>query len=439
MFGSKYKIILVLISIFTLMLLAYVFYKSEIVLSGKKNDEYFKFYILLIIFLVINNLFLFFSEKFKQNYILCLFSILSIIYIIEIFISFNKKKFFNEINLENNSNIFSPYEFYKNSNKKEFIPVVSPSNFLKKKNNEFYKELFPLAGLSNKNTIFCNESNNVEFYFSDRHGFNNNDQLWEKNIDIVFIGDSFTQGVCVKREDNISSIISKKTQKQILNLGYGGNGPLIEFATLREYGFKFKPKKVFWFYFEGNDLEELFDELNNPILKKYYNRRYYSQKIMNKQNKVDFKILNILKQKEKDVEKISHDDSKFIEIIKLRNIRNLTKFNKKFLKKDKFSKIIKNFEKIIFKSKVEVESWGGELYFVYLPDYSRFINKDNTRFKKSYILEKIEKLGIKTIDIDNLVFKKKNDPLSFFPNRKNNHYNKVGYYEIAKEIIKFIN
>jgi hypothetical protein len=37
MFGSKYKIILVLISIFTLILLAYVFYKSEIVLSGKKT------------------------------------------------------------------------------------------------------------------------------------------------------------------------------------------------------------------------------------------------------------------------------------------------------------------------------------------------------------------------------------------------------------------
>ena len=89
-------------------------------------------------------------------------------------------------------------EYYKNQNK----PVPIYSRFekrlqlqnLKKLNkdtevmhvirsNDLSSEkIFPLSGLSKKNTIFCNEKDKFIFYESDRFGFNNNDKLWESDI-----------------------------------------------------------------------------------------------------------------------------------------------------------------------------------------------------------------------------------------------------------------
>ena len=48
----------------------------------------------------------------------------------------------------------------------------------------------------------------------------------------------------------------------------GGNGPLINYATLREYGEFLKPKKIFFFFFEGNDYEDLERELSSNSIKK---------------------------------------------------------------------------------------------------------------------------------------------------------------------------
>ena len=90
----------------------------------------------------------------------------------------------------------------------------------------------------------------------------------------------------------------------------------------------------------------------------------------------------------------------------------------------------------MFMAKDEVKKWNGELICVYLPDYSRYANGDGEKFKKEKILNIITNLNIKTIDIDSLIFQDKSDPLNYFPNRLNNHYNKAGYKVIAEEIIK---
>jgi hypothetical protein len=62
----------------------------------------------------------------------------------------------------------------------------------------------------------------------------------------------------------------------VLNLGQAGNGPLIEYATLREY-LTPNVKKVLWLYYEGNDLKELKAELDNKILNKYLTNQKFKQ------------------------------------------------------------------------------------------------------------------------------------------------------------------
>ena len=73
----------------------------------------------------------------------------------------------------------------------------------------------------------------------------------------MLVGDSFTQGACVNEPDTISGNLRKlnNNKNAVLNLGQSGNGPLIEYATLREY-LPFKNvKRVLWIYYEDNDLK----------------------------------------------------------------------------------------------------------------------------------------------------------------------------------------
>ena len=90
--------------------------------------------------------------------------------------------------------------------------------------------------------------------------------IWKSNkLDIAIVGDSFTHGYCVPTNTQFVSLI-RKQYPSTLNLGMGGNGPLVELATLREFLPPFKPKIVLWVYFEGNDYSELHEEGNSRVL-----------------------------------------------------------------------------------------------------------------------------------------------------------------------------
>ena len=56
-------------------------------------------------------------------------------------------------------------------------------------------DLFPLSGVSNAETVVCNENGYYFTYKSDRYGFNNPDKEWEsQNIKYFIVGDSFAVG-----------------------------------------------------------------------------------------------------------------------------------------------------------------------------------------------------------------------------------------------------
>ena len=58
--------------------------------------------------------------------------------------------------------------------------------------------------------------------------------MGSKKIEYLLIGDSYAQGACVNRPNDIASVLRNLTSKPA-HLGQSGNGPLIEYATLREY------------------------------------------------------------------------------------------------------------------------------------------------------------------------------------------------------------
>ena len=73
------------------------------------------------------------------------------------------------------------YKDLKMTNKNITL-FVPPKAFFDKKYN-----ILPLSGISNSETIYCNENGYYSIYQSDKYGFNNPDDEWDKKkLNIFF-------------------------------------------------------------------------------------------------------------------------------------------------------------------------------------------------------------------------------------------------------------
>ncbi|MEC7143636.1 MAG: hypothetical protein VXW12_01575, partial [Pseudomonadota bacterium] len=148
-------------------------------------------------------------------------------------------------------------------------------------------ELLPLSGISNSLTLHCNENGYYSLFESDRYGFNNPDEEWNKKyIDYLIVGDSYAMGECVNRPYDISSVLRKLLKKNVLNLAYSSNGPFIEYAVLREY-LDQNVENILWFFYEGNDLQDLSDTMHSAHLNRYIHDLNYKQNLKLKQLDID--------------------------------------------------------------------------------------------------------------------------------------------------------
>ena len=261
--------------IFSIFLLLISFYKSGLFIEDSVHPKYIK-YIIFFAFLFI----IFFSiriikNEFKYNILISLLTVVITIYFLEVLCTFIFKNRFSysshdEIKKEYYKKQNKPIPIYSKMEKRlqlqnlgeldndtEVMHVIRSDDL----NNE---KIFPLSGLSKKNTIFCNEKDKFIFYESDRFGFNNNDKLWESEIQIILMGDSFGHGACVDSNNNISGNLNS-ANINTLNISYSGNGPLKTLGSLIEYGTEIKTQNYIWLYFEGNDLLELKKEYGNQL------------------------------------------------------------------------------------------------------------------------------------------------------------------------------
>ena len=456
---SKTDLIILFITLIFIILTSYLgfqYYKSNF-------SNYYLTNLIISSFAVVTFISIFFlNRNLKEKILLVLISSYITLFCVEIFLNIHTT-YFKEaaVYLKH-----SEYEKRIKKNEKYVLPIFPHLHA-----NDFFnisKSFYPLTGISLRPTLMCAESGYWVSYDSDRYGFNNNDDVWEEEeVDFLLIGDSFVHGYCMERQFNFAGRIQKYTKKKVINLGYGGTGPLIQLAQLKEYGFKVKPQKIIWIYGEGNDLDNLRDELNIPIIKKYLEKNF-SQELILKQKEIDQFLLGLLKKeyalslKKKEFEKIKRRDYLLKNLIKLYMVRkntinyffNLDKDQNKIndakeelQRIDKINgteKNLKMFNIIGEKFKQLSNEQGSELYFVYLPNYIRY-NKDYSHategemFNREKILEIITKLNIPIIDLHEEVFKLEKDPLSLFPYRKNRHYNHEGFDKSSKAIINNVN
>tara|TARA_B100000767_G_scaffold97440_1_gene93532 strand:+ start:472 stop:1854 length:1383 start_codon:yes stop_codon:yes gene_type:complete len=302
-----------------------------------------------------------------------------------------------------------------------------------------WPDFLPLGGISNKTTVDENESGRRMIYLSDRYGFNNPDSEWNSNkTEWLLLGDSFTEGVAVQLGEDIAGQIRVITEESSINLGRSGNGPLMNLAGLKEYAEVIKPKKVLWFYFDANDMEDLQNRKNNPILMKYLEDEF-SQNLINRQKEIDERLKKYLAAEYVNKEKVQTQSKTLLtktSWIRLGAIRNVLVFDSEV----DIDYVL--FTKILNEAKARIRSWGGEIYFVYLPGYGRYteevISHDKYQ-KKSEVIDLIKELNIPVIDIHEEVFADHPDPLELFPLRLSGHYNADGYSEVAKAIVISVN
>ena len=401
---------------------------------------YFYFFLFISILFFIN---IFLNKIIKIYFLIIFFSFIGSLYLVELYIFKIGNIKLLDRNLDNweNKLYFLQKEIIKNN-------AYSAFSY----NDE---NIFSFSGLQNSKILMCNESGYWAKYYSDRYGFNNPDNVWEKkNIDIVFIGDSFTKGECVNQGSEITSQLRKLQKFNIINLGWQGTGPLRQFASYREFIKNKQTKYIFWVYFEENDLEDLLKERNNKILMEYFNNASFNQNLMSADIKK--KVFNlILKKHDEFMKKEFEINDKIkpytnlINYIKLYKTRQiiLGNLHKKFFE-NKNNILIKNYEdenlefyfKLIDKLSDEV-SKNTKIVLVYLPKekygFTSGFNR-SSKIKKT-IFSELKKRNIDIIDIDTEIKDNFFNPGDLYPKQHvGMHFNEKGYKFVAKKINEYL-
>ena len=313
-------------------------------------------------------------------------------------------------------------------------------------------DIFPLAGIPNKVTILCGDGSKFYYYKSDKLGFNNKN--FSKINDAIIIGDSYIHGNCLDQSFNLINNINYNGIKAV-GLGMMGNGPLIEYATFKEYELFFDYKYLIWIFTPDSDYYDLSNEINNKILKKYINNENYSQKLLINKEKSISRINEYLNlKKDRPIREFSrkyHLDLNIIRNLleKILNKKHL--YNISNIPNEKNTLLIKN---IFFETNKFLENKNKKLLVVFNANYPELMfPKNNNNLKKKKLIEnnliELKKYFIENsinffdfnefvkdkYDYENIekIFKKTNVGEGW------NHYTSYGNAALAKLISKILN
>jgi hypothetical protein len=336
------------------------------------------------------------------------------------------------------------------------VPIITPSNhlFLEQPDGSIRsainvdgQEVMPLAGVSGRVTLLCNENGQWIHYRSDLHGFNNSDEIWRSDrLQVAVIGDSFAHGYCVPEEKNTAAIVRHR-YPATLNLGIAGDGPLLMLATLKEYLPALKPRVVLWFFYEGNDLTDLQGEMRSPLLASYLSDRFTQGAMLARQHDIDRAILNEIprlraldekNRERREGNRSANRLSGFMRLTVLRQRAGLVGGAEEIDQwaPDLLGPGMSVFQTILRQATQQVNGWGGHLVFVYLPEWGRYTRYSSAgKITRNDVLAVVRSLGISLVDLEP-VFRAHGDPLSLFPFRRPGHYTEAGYRLVAEEVLK---
>ncbi len=434
------KINIIIKTLFYFSLIGFIYFlfkdfRADPGLKGYYKSQGYFFLIFAILFLTVN----FLNSKIKNYFLISFLSIIISLFLFEFYIYYKGGiKFFPD-----NKNT---WENKFLSLQKEIKDIGGfPSISIKSEN------LMSLSGISNSKIVLCNESGFFATYKSDRNGFRNPDNVWDKNnIDVITLGDSQVHGDCVKEGNDVTSQIRNLTNLNIINIGWRGSGPLRQYANFREFMIK-KPNYIFWWYYE-TDIFNLEKELKNKILVKYLEDENFTQDLLNRRKEIDSLVLEEYKKFMETTFKVANV-SKFkniINFIKLYKTRQLILTKLSYLSKANNYKDIdlsndrtlQVYFEIVDKMKKLAEKNNSKLVLVFVPAFKYEFSQNGIYFKnvKKKMFNKMKENNIGIIDIEKLIKENYIFPNVLYPKLSTEyHFNKKGYRFVAEQVAKYIN
>ena len=298
------------------------------------------------------------------------------------------------------------------------------------------EEVLPLAGIPEVPSVLCNESGQWVSFNADSLGFNNPPDAWQAaNVSLLAIGDSFVQGHCVSPADTFVELIRNK-HGRVLNVATSGSGPLIELAVLREYGPRYRPPVVLWFFVHGNDFSNLSIEKRSLLLMKYLDSGF-SQKLLQRRQQVGNALRGHLDQMyAKGPKAVSMDAGPVQRVISFVGLSQLRQ--RLFSDKAHGQRDYPLFERILKEAQKTVTSWNGELVFVYLPTWGGATRDELVESEQEIrdtVFPMLRKHQIPLFDLLE-AFSTHPDPASLFAMREPNHYSEAGHRLVSRIVIE---
>ena len=289
-------------------------------------------------------------------------------------------------------------------------------------------ELLPLSGIGSRRTVLCAEAGPFAVFESDLHGFRNPPDVWSHApIELLLVGDSFTQGECVGDSETIADGLRNRWPRTV-NLGYSGHSPLLELASLVEYGPALRPKTTLWVYFE-NDLSwfDLGRSAGSPLLMRYLEPGF-SQRLIERRPEIDARLSALLArdfEPAEDLPTTGHAASplrsglaSIRSVLELNRLRMLLGRVRPRLPVEADAGSVELFGKILARAAAVASEWGGEVVVVYLPGvwgYDPFVGIPawTGPHVREAVRERVLGLQLEFIDVEQAIAEHP-DPLSLY-------------------------
>jgi hypothetical protein len=317
-------------------------------------------------------------------------------------------------------------------------------------------KVFPLGGVPLVRTaVWVDRSIDPDIFVADRYGFRNPDNVWDMdNIRLAAVGDSFTFGAESSTENSFVGRL-RAHEPATINMGRGGNGPLAELATIREYLRAKKPQTVLWFYYQNDLQQDLFWELNTPVISEYLDPEF-SQDLVSRSGAVGSALRQEYERKVGQPETAIALPDESLDRGWLQSLRFFTGANPlnridglTLRRTRTVLGLVRGggdwpdppqaeMTEILDEAAAVTAEWGGRLLFVYLPGWREVINHDTSKEGfRTAALGAARDAQIPILDLFD-VFVEHQDPKSLWPDRRPGHYGQDGNALVAVEVERWL-
>ena len=314
----------------------------------------------------------------KNLFLKIIFIFFSILYLFEFILSYKTHSFNYLMNRVFNKNLIS-------------IKIIDDYIF---SHNGFLT-----LGNNNKYEFFC-EHKKKSTLITDKHGLINNNQKWDGENKILLLQ---TKGDLNCGNFNLIRHKIKFKTNQLLNFGSYSIGPLHQYALVKKFAANKVFKKIVWIHFEGSDLSEQNNKKDLDLIN-FFNSDDLIDNLAAENQDDNFNKFT----KMYNYKIFKRTFKNFITFYYTKNLINKFKFNKQAnIKKIKIEEV-EQFVNIFFKTHQLFHKNLTDIYFVYIPTINENVTSEKNKTIKKIIKEKLNKNGIKFIDLREISIRNNN-------------------------------